>query len=253
VRAELTCGRLTYKAIQVEGLRLSCYWHDRQADVRVAAAKAQGGTLQGEAVLWPDSNAMFISPQLVSVNLPGFLKALGTSSAVLTGTLSGEGKIYLPDWRAWDNLAGWDATLSLSVKDGVARRVPILVRLWSALSLQGLLSFQFPSLPSAGLAFSALGGDFALGRGVAVTKNLSLDSSAVRIDARGEINLARQTVDLKTGLVPLYGITSSVAKVPLAGKLLARGADLLTTLPFRVSGPYDDPTVTPLLVDVGGP
>ena len=34
---------------------------------------------------------------------------------------------------------------------------------------------------------------------------------------------------------------------------LARGADMLTTLPFRVSGPYDDPTVTPLLVDMGKP
>ncbi|HEV8715864.1 MAG TPA: AsmA-like C-terminal region-containing protein [Candidatus Binatia bacterium] len=253
VRADLTCGRLTYKAVQVEGVRFSCHWHDRQADLRVTQAKAQGGTLQGEAVLWPDSDALFVSPQLVNVDLPGFLKALGTASAVLTGTLSGEGKIYMPDWRAWDNLASWDATLSLSVKDGVARRVPILVRLWSALSLQGLLSFRFPSLPNEGLAFSTLAGDFALGKGLAVTKNLALDSSAVRINARGEIHLAQRTVDLKIGLVPLYGITSSVAKVPLAGKLLARSADLLTTLPFRVSGPYDDPTVTPLLVDIGEP
>ncbi len=253
VRADLTCGRLTYKAMQVEGLRFSCHWHDRQADLRVAEAKAQGGTIQGEAVLWPDSDAMFVSPQLVNVNLPGFLRALGTPTEMLTGTLSGEGKIYMPDWRAWDDLAGWDATFALSVKDGVARRLPILVRLWSALSLQGLLSFQFPSLPNEGLAFSSLTGDFALGTGLAVTKNLSLNSSAVRIDARGEINLAQRTMDIKTGLVPLHGITSSVAKVPLAGKLLARGADMLTTLPFRVSGPYDDPTVTPLLVDMGKP
>ena len=252
VRADLTCGRLTYKAIQVEGLRFSCLWHDRQADLRVAEARAQGGTIQGEAVLWPDSDALFVSPQLADVNLPDFLRALGMPTAALTGTLSGEGKIYLPDWHAWDNLARWDATLSLAVKDGVARRIPILVRLWSALSLQGLLSFQFPSLPNEGLAFSSLTGDFALGKGLAVTKNLSLNSSAVQIATRGEVNLAQRTVDLKTGLVPLYGITSSVAKVPLAGKLLARGADMLTTLPFRVSGPYDDPTVTPLLVDMGG-
>src|SRR5262249_42824792 len=132
-------------------------------------------------------------------------------------------------------------------------RVPILVRLWSALSLQGLLSFQLPSLPGAGLAFSALGGDFALGRGVAGAKKLSLDSSGRRGDAPGRRQPARAALGPQNGLGPLSGITSSVAKVPLAGKLLARGADLLTTLPFRVSGPYDDPTVTPLLVGVGGP
>jgi hypothetical protein len=253
VRADLTCGRLTYKRLQVEGLRFSCHWHDRQADLRVVEAKAQGGTIEGGAMLWPDRDAMFVSPQLANINLPGFLKALGTPTELLTGTLDGEGKIYMPDWHAWDNLAGWDATLSLTVKDGVARRLPILVRLWSALSLQGLLSFQFPSLPNEGLAFSSLTGDLALGKGLVVTKNLSLNSSAVRIDARGEINLAQRTMDLKTNVVPLHGITSSVAKVPLAGKLLARGADMLTTLPFRVSGPYDDPTVTPLLVDMGKP
>ena len=27
VQADLTCGRLTYKAMQVEGLRFSCLWH----------------------------------------------------------------------------------------------------------------------------------------------------------------------------------------------------------------------------------
>jgi hypothetical protein len=238
--------------MQVEGLRFSCLWHDRQADLRVVEAKAQGGTIQGEATLWPDSDAMFVAPRLANVNVPGFLKALGTPTAVLTGTLSGEGKIYMPDWHGWDNLARWDAMLSLSVKDGVAKRLPILVRLWSALSLQGLLRFQLPALPNEELAFSSLTGDFAMGNGLAVTRNLALNSSAVQINTRGEIDLAQRTVDLKIGLVPLYGITSSVAKVPLAGKLLARGADMLTTLSFRVSGSYDDPTVTPLLVDMGG-
>jgi hypothetical protein len=251
VRADLTCGRLTYKTMQAEDLRLSCHWHGRQADLHIAEAKTVGGTIQGEAVLWPDNGTLFIAPHLTNMDLPHFLKAVGMPTEALTGMLSGAGKIYLPEWREWNNPARWDATLSLAVADGVAQRLPILVRLWSALSLQGLLSLQLPSLPSEGLAFSSLAGDFALGKGLAVTPNLSLHSSAVRMDARGEIDLARRTVDLKTALVPLHGITSSVAKVPLAGELLARGADLLTTLNFRVSGPYGDPSVTPLLVDTG--
>ncbi|MBI3795707.1 MAG: hypothetical protein HY268_01895, partial [Deltaproteobacteria bacterium] len=144
VRADLTCGRLTYQALQLEGLRFSCHWHDRQADLHVAEARAQGGTIQGDVVLWPDNDAIFVAPQLVNINLPGFLKTLKTPTDLLTGLLSGEGKIYMPDWHRWEELASWDALLSLTVKNGVARRIPILVRLWSALSLQGLLSFQFP-------------------------------------------------------------------------------------------------------------
>jgi uncharacterized protein YhdP len=117
--------------------------------------------------------------------------------------------------------------------------------------LQGLLRLELPTLPGEGVAFSSLTGDLAIGEGVAVTSNLVLNSSAVRIEAQGAIDLARGSVDLKTALVPLHGITSSVAKVPLAGELLARGADFLTTLSFRVTGPYADPTVTPVVVNTG--
>jgi uncharacterized protein YhdP len=117
--------------------------------------------------------------------------------------------------------------------------------------MQALLHLQFPSLPTGGLPFSSLSGDLAIGGGIAATKNLSLQSSTVGINANGEINLANHTVDLKTSVLPLQGITSSVAKVPLAGQVLAFGANLLTTLSFRVSGPYDKPTVTPWIVGLG--
>jgi uncharacterized protein YhdP len=133
----------------------------------------------------------------------------------------------------------------------MAQQIPMLVRLWSAVSLQELLSFQLPRLPNDGLAFSSLAGDFVFVKGVATTPNLSLTTNSVRIEATGEIDLDQHTLDLKTSFMPLHGVTSSVAKVPLAGQLLARGAEMLTTLPFRVYGPYHDPTVTPLVIDLG--
>ena len=113
--------------------------------------------------------------------------------------------------------------------------------------MQGLLRLQLPSLPIGGLPFTSLTGDFVLGEGIVITKDLSLSGDSVRIDADGQIDLERRFLDLKTALIPLHGITRNVAKVPLAGKLLAQSADYLTTLNFRVSGSYDDPSVTPLL------
>lgn len=251
VQVDVTAEQLTYKAFRADRVRASCYWHDRQADIHVAEANIAGGQVQGDAVVWPDFNALFVAPQLTAVQVPQLLTALGASSDVLTGVLSGGGQIYIPDRHLWKSPAHWQAQLSLGVENGVAQRVPILVRLWSAVSLQSVLKLQLPGLPNEGLAFSSLNGDFAVGSGVAVTRNLSLQSSAVRLNADGEINLADRTVDLKTTFSPLYGITSSVAKVPLAGQVLAQGAELLTTLPFRVSGPYHDPTVIPWVVDLG--
>jgi hypothetical protein len=251
VQVDVTAEQLTYKTLRADRVRASCYWHGRQADIHVAGASTADGQVQGDAVLWPDFNALFVAPQLTAVQVPQLFTAWGVPNDVLTGVLSGGGQIYIPDRHQWKSPAHWQAQLSLEVADGVAQRVPILVRLWSAVSLQAVLKLQLPSLPNEGLAFSSLSGDFAVGDGMAVTKNLSLQSSAVRLHADGEINLTEGTVDLKTGLSPLYGVTSSVAKVPLAGQVLARGAEILTTLPFRVSGPYHDPTVIPLVVDLG--
>jgi len=251
VRATLHADRLQYKTFAAERVKGSCYWHGRQADIHVTEAKTVGGTLEGEATLWPDHNGLYVVPHVSGADVSRLLSMLNTPSERITGTLEGKGRMYFPDWHAWSNLAQARAQVSLALADGVTQQIPILVRLWSAVSLQELLSFQLPSLPNDGLAFSSLTGDFSLGDGVAVTSNLNLASTSVRLEAVGEIDLAQHTLDLKTSLMPLHGITSSVAKVPLAGELLARGAEILTTLPFRVRGPYQDPTVTPLVVDLG--
>ena len=247
VRTELQADRLRYKSLQAHDLRLDCHWHDRQADLTLAGAQLAGGRVEGQATLWPDRQAMLVTPRLTEVDASRFLQDIGRPSGVLTGALSGNGRISIADWQRWDRLVDWDASLSLVLRDGVIQRLPVLVRLWSALSLQGLLSFELPSL-GTGLAFSSLGGDLTIGQGRLRTDNLVLDSSAVRFDTSGSLDLAPLTLDLTTALAPLHGITSSVAKVPLAGELLARGADRLTTLSFRVTGPLDNPTVAPSLV-----
>lgn len=250
IRADMTSKRMTYKGTEIENLRLLCHWHHRQADLRIVDAQVAKGHLQGEVMLWPDIDAAYLAPQIDKVDAERFFRAVGVKKPALSGTMDATGKIHMPDWARWDDLELWDAQLSLAIKDGVAQRLPILIRLWSVLSMQGLLQLQLPSLPTEGLPFTSLTGDLVMGKGTALTRNLSLHGSSVRLDARGKIDLAGRTLDMKTALVPLHGLTSSVAKVPLAGELLARSADYLTTLKFQVSGSYDDPSVTPLLVDL---
>ena len=201
------------------------------------------GQLTGQGTLWLDSHAVSFEPQLNQVAVRPFFAALGHPTDTISGTLSGTGEIEIADWEHWDDPEEWDGQLYINVQDGIARRIPILVRLWSALSLRSIFSFSLPQLPRAGLAFSSLSGDLILEQGNLSTDNLSFIGEVVRLDTRGHSDLRRKTVDFITNVVPLRGITSVVEKVPLAGKLLARSADKLTTLPFQVQGPYADPRV----------
>lgn len=244
VRVDVHCDRVQYKTFTAAPVRASVYRHERQVDFRLEEAGVSAGQLWGEGTLWLDSSALSFAPQVSQVDAADFFTALGHPTDTLSGTLDASGAIEVVNWEFWDDPEEWDGTLTLSVQDGVAQQLPILVRLWTAISLQSLLSFSLPQFPREGLPFSSLTGDVVVKHGELTTGNLSLIGEAVRLDARGQVDLRQKVLDLTTDVIPLRGITSVVEKVPLAGKLLAQSTDRLTALPFQVSGPYHDPQVS---------
>ncbi len=244
VRVDIHCDRVRYKTFTAAPVRASVDLHDRQIDFRLEEAGVSAGHVRGEGTFWLDSSALSFAPQVSQVDAVDFFAALGHPTDTLSGILDAHGGIKILNWEFWDDPGEWDGALTLSVRDGIAQQLPILVRLWTALSLQSLLSFSLPQLPSEGLSFSSLTGDIVVKHGELTTENLSLMGEAVRLDAQGQVNLRQKTLDLTTDVIPLRGITSVVEKVPLAGRLLAQGTDRLSTLPFQVKGSYHAPQVS---------
>ena len=244
VRVDMHCDQVRYKTLSAAPVRASFDRHERQVDFRLEEAGVSAGQVRGAGTFWLDSSALSFAPRVSRVEAADFFAALGHPTDTLTGLLDASGDIEVAHWAFWDDPEEWEGELTLSVQDGVARQLPMLVQLWTALSLQSLLSFSLPQLSSEGLPFSALTGDVVVKHGALTTENLSLVGEAVRLDARGQVNLRQKVLDLTTNVIPLRGITSVVEKVPLAGKLLAQSTDRLTALPFQVSGPYHDPQVS---------
>lgn len=243
IRIEIICDRVRYESFTASDVRIVTQRHDRQVDFNLAEADVSGGRFTGTATLWLDSDALSVKPRVSRVDAAPFFAALGHPTDLISGTLDATGELEIAHWKSWDKPEDWEGTLSVSVQDGVAKQMPILVRLWTALSLQSILSFVLPEIPNEGLKFSLLGGDLSLARGSLTTDNLSLIGHAVRLDTQGEVQLRSKSVDLTAQVVPLRGITSVVEKVPIAGKLLAKGTDQLTALPFEIKGPYAEPQV----------
>ncbi len=244
VRVDVHCDRVRYQTFTAAPVRASVDRHDRQVDFRLEEAGVSAGHIRGEGTFWLDSSALSFAPQVSQVDAADFFAALGHPTDTLSGTLDASGDIEVGNWEFWDDPEEWEGELTLSVQDGVAQQLPILVRLWSAISLQSLLSFSLPQFPRGGLPFSSLSGDVVVKHGELSTENLSLIGEAVRLDTRGQVNLRQKVLDITTDVIPLRGITSVVERVPLAGKLLAQSTDRLTALPFQVSGPYHDPQIS---------
>lgn len=240
---EARCARVRYRNFSADDVRLAVHRHGRQVDFDLAEAGVADGQVAGTATLRLDSNALSVAPRISGVDAGPFFAALGHPTDVVSGTLDASGALEIAHWEAWNEPADWTGALRIAFADGAAKQIPILVRLWTALSLQSILSFALPEIPGDGLGFSSLGGDLTLGQGKLSTDNLSLVGQAVRLDAWGEVRLRDETVELTTRVIPLRGITSVVEKVPLAGKLVARSTDELTALPFEIKGTYAEPRV----------
>lgn len=249
VHLDARCARVRYGDFSAEDVHLSVHRHARQVDFALAEAGVAEGQIAGTATLWLDSNALSVAPRISGAEAGPFFAVLGHPTDVVSGTLDASGTLEIAHWEAWNEPADWAGELAVAFRDGVAKRIPILVRLWTALSLQSILSFVLPEIPGEGLGFSSLGGDLTLGQGKLTTDNLSLVGQAVRLDTWGEVRLRDETVDLTTRVIPLRGITSVVEKVPLAGKLVARSADELTALPFKITGSYAAPRVRLSLIE----
>ena len=192
VRVDIYCDRVRYKTFSAAPVRASIDRHDRRVDFRLEEAGVSTGQVRGEGTFWLDSSALSFAPQLSQVEAADFFAALGHPTDTLTGVFDASGDIEVANWEFWDDPEEWDGELTLSVQDGVARQLPILVRLWTAISLQSLLSFSLPQLPRDGLPFSSLTGDVVVKHGALTTESLALIGEAVRLDAPGPGELAAE-------------------------------------------------------------
>lgn len=152
--------------------------------------------------------------------------------------------------------------MALEVGKGSVLQVdPGAGRMFGLLSFSALprrLSGDFADVSDQGFAFDAITGDFDLRRGVARTLNLVMEGPAARVEIAGEVNLREQTYDQDMVIVPRVSNTLPVAGVVAGGlglgaalllvqQLLGEPLNQIVRQRFRVTGPWADPVVTPVL------
>jgi uncharacterized protein YhdP len=135
---------------------------------------------------------------------------------------------------------------------------PGIGKLLGVLSLQALprrLSLDFRDVFSEGLVFDEIVGAVKVNRGIASTENFRIQSPAVRIQMAGEVDLARETQQLRVHVYPSMSESVSVAGAliggPVAGiaayvaqKLLKDPIDKMAVLEYDVTGTWSDPQVS---------
>ena len=123
------------------------------------------------------------------------------------------------------------------------------------------LTLNFRDVVGQGLSFDSIGGEFQLGDGDAVTRNLVVDAPSLRIETRGRIGLAAKDYDQRVTVYPdvsagvtlasaLLGGPALGALMLIAQEILDKPLDQATQLSYHLGGTWDNPRVT--RVDGGG-
>jgi len=255
---DISVDQLSLKDRPLGAVRIAAENRDGFWNTRVEA-KNEDATLEASA-RWrpsptqPDTRVEF---KLAAKSIEKLLARIGHPDAVrrgsanLAGTLSWNGSPFTIDYPT---LAG---NLKLDAASGqFVKLEPGVGRLLGILSLQSLprrITLDFRDIFSDGFAFDAIGGQFAVARGVMETSDLQIQSPSAKVLMAGTVNLGAETQNLKVRVQPAVGETLAVGAMianPVAGavawvaqKLLRDPLDQAFAFEYLVSGSWADPKV----------
>lgn len=150
-------------------------------------------------------------------------------------------------------------TVEAELADGVVLDVePGVARVFGVLdpgTLQRRLTLDFSDLVGRGFSYDMFKSRIGIDSGTASVESMKIKGPAAHLSIGGEIALGKRTLDLQVEAVPQMGNTLAVvsaigslgvgAAVFIGQKIFEDEIEELTTRYYRVSGPFDDPSILP--------
>lgn len=186
------------------------------------------------------------------------LTRLGYPEGIRRGTAKIEGNL---EWSGSPQRLDYPTLTGNFVLDAAKGQFvkldPGIGKLLGIISLQSLprrLTLDFRDIFSEGLAFDEIVGAIKVVNGIASTDRLRIVGPAARINMNGQVDLARETQNLRVKINPQLSDTLSVAGAliggPVAGvaafvaqKLLQDPLGEITSYEYDVTGTWTDPVV----------
>lgn len=165
------------------------------------------------------------------------LKAFNVYNGMKGGTMTVSGE---PVKGVYDrNFSG-----NVEIRDFTANDAPSLTKLFSILSLSGLMEV----LQNDGLAFTRLEAKFnwvyRREGALLVLKDGRTSGNTLGLTFDGEFDNARQTLDVSGTLIPLSGINKVIGNIPLVGDIITGGSGSLFAATYSIKGKMADPVIS---------
>lgn len=199
---------------------------------------------KGNVYLMPEKVIAFESNIIVQdMEMERFLvEGLGKENVIsgrlnLRGPINGEGRDMKEIKRSLEG------KLEASAGEGVIRRFRVLAKIFSLINVAQYFKLKTPDLAKEGMPFNNITGNFEIKNGVATTRDLLVDSDAMRIMAVGDYDIAENQVLMTVGVMPFVTIDKVISAVPLVGEVLTGKEKSFIASYYEVKGELGDPQV----------
>jgi hypothetical protein len=169
-------------------------------------------------------------------------------SCLLQKPIEADGRLYLVgDVRAEGSpremLETLEGQVVMTATEGRVYRANLLAKILAIVNVTEIFAGQYPGFTQEGMAYNRLelGGQFE--KGIFTFDTCSLDSPSLQMSCRGNIDLPKEVMEITVLVAPLKTVDRIVKKLPVIGYVLG---GTLISIPIKVTGPLDDPTVVPL-------
>ncbi|MBU2810690.1 DUF3971 domain-containing protein [Acidithiobacillus thiooxidans] len=194
-----------------------------------------------------DGGMTTVQGTVQSHNIGPALEALGMNSLEY-GQARYTGKISWPG-APWNwNVQHLQGTIQSHIKNGRLKKmgtdVSWLVYVNPTTLLKDLLTLDYRPLFGEGLFFHALSAKFVLGKGLARSQDIRLNSSALAMHGAGTLDMVDQQMNLNLQVYPLQSFDWLLGGFPLLGPALFGHSGKVLELNYLAQGSWEHPMVT---------
>lgn len=238
-------GRLV--GLPFESLMFDIYYNSEMMKVKNLLLKGFGGSHVGKGWLnWDkeDGIEFFLSNKIVNMNIENLYAKLPEGFRDIHGSININSKISGKGRGLGGIKKSLNGNVHIEMHNGNINRFHILSKIFSLLNVYQIFKFKLPDLVTEGMPYNSIIANFEIKNGIAATKDLLIDSDAMRITTVGEIDIKAKQIDMIVGVQPFQTVDKIISSIPLAGRILTGDKKALIVFYYTVKGDMDDPQIT---------
>jgi len=245
--------KLTYKGRQLGRLDLAMSESDGNVLLDELRLTNPDGVLNmtGKWQAVPEQTQINLRAEIS--NAGNILSRSGYPGSLKDGSGTLESNLYWSGAPETFNMNKLNGILNLKVGKGRFLKVDAgAAKLLGVLSLQRV-SLDFTDVFAKGFQFESITGNAQIVNGLLLTSDMKLTGAAAKVTMSGQVDMNRETQDLKVRILPSIGDNVSLLSfaagpvvgvgVLLTSKILRDPLDKLASIEYNVSGSWADPKV----------